>query len=203
MVYHLIIHLISPGQLILLITKLLLHNKQVIQLFGKKNLIYFYFLAVGNVPINEMTSMNMILLTSPSNSNEMSFEQRNSLLNESTDEVNLSSLSFLQTKQRRINHRRNKSEPVIIANLEELSSIKSLTKRATTILESSSTSTTSNESAISSNASYQNKRKFSTKNLSPSNNSKQIKNGSSSQTQDKSSSSSSTTKKKKPWYNVS
>ncbi len=145
----------------------------------------------------------MILLTSPSNSNKMSFEQTNSLLNESTDEVNLSSLSFLQTKQRRINHRRNKSEPVIIANLEELSSIKSLSKRATTILESSSTSTTSNESAISSNASYQNKRKFSTKNLSPSNNSKQIKNGSSSQTQEKSSSSSSTTKKKKPWYNVS
>jgi hypothetical protein len=202
MVYHQLIHLISQGQLILLITKLRIHNKQVSQFFGKKRDL-FLFLAVGNVPSNEMSSMNMILLTSPSNSNEMSFEQNNSLLNESTDEVNLSSLSFLQTKQRRINHRRNKSEPVIIANLEELPSIKSLSKRATTILESSSTSTTSNESAITTNASYQNKRKFSTKNLSPSINSKQTKNGSSSQTQDKSSSSSSTTKKKKPWYNVS
>ncbi|CAF0830486.1 unnamed protein product [Adineta steineri] len=151
--------------------------------------------AVGNVPSNEMSSMAMVLVTSPSYNDDISFEQNNSLLNESTDKVNLSSLSFLQTKQRQINHRRNKSEPVILGNLEELSS--SLIPNPTTslLLESSSTSTTSNESAMSNNTSFENKRKSSSKNLSPSTNIKQTTNGERP--------SSSTTKKKKPWYNVS
>ncbi len=124
--------------------------------------------------------------------NEMSSDKIDSVLNESTDKVNLSSLSFLQTKQRRINHRRNKSEPVIRPNLEELSTINSNPRTTIAILESSSTSTTSNESAISSNASQDNKRKSSKiKNISPLTNLKEIT--------EKSSSS----KKKKPWYNVS
>jgi hypothetical protein len=122
----------------------------------------------------------------------MSSDKIDSVLNESTDKVNLSSLSFLQTKQRRINHRRNKSEPVIRPNLEELSTINSNPRTTIAILESSSTSTTSNESAISSNASQDNKRKSSKiKNISPLTNLKEIT--------EKSSSS----KKKKPWYNVS
>ncbi|UJR38576.1 hypothetical protein I4U23_031242 [Adineta vaga] len=89
---------------------------------------------VGNVPNNEISSMTMLMISSPSYNDNLSSEQRTSLLNESSDEVNLSSLLYLQSKQRQINHRRNKSEPVIIGNLDELS-----TK---TILESSSTSTT-------------------------------------------------------------
>jgi hypothetical protein len=113
-------------------------------------------------------------------------EQNKSLLNESTDKVNLSSLSFIQTKQRRINHRRNKSEPVITASLQDLS----LISTRKTILESSSTSTTSNESAISTNASFQNKRKYS-------------KNSPSIIVKQSQQKSSSTTKKKKSWYNVS
>ena len=139
---------------------------------------------VGSVPSNEGCSITMLMITSPS------FNDENpNLLNESTDKVNLSSLSFLQTKQRRIDHRRNKSEPVINANLEDLNSH----------LESSSTSTTSNESAMSSNHSFENKRKSSVKSNSPSISSKQTINANSSQNSDKSSS----TKKKKPWYNVS
>jgi len=138
--------------------------------------------------------MRMDLLRPSFYTNEMSSDKIDSVLNESTDKVNLSSLSFLQTKQRRINHRRNKSEPVIRPNLEELSTINSNSNPRTTIaiLESSSTSTTSNESAISSNASQDNKRKSSKiKNISPLTNLKEIT--------EKSSSS----KKKKPWYNVS
>ncbi|UJR38575.1 hypothetical protein I4U23_031241 [Adineta vaga] len=150
---------------------------------------------VGNVPNNEISSMTMLMISSPSYNDNLSSEQRTSLLNESSDEVNLSSLLYLQSKQRQINHRRNKSEPVIIGNLDKLS-----TK---TILESSSTSTTSNESALSGNASSGKKRKSSTKKTSPNiNNNKQEL--LTSQLQDRLSSSSSTTtttKKKKPWYN--
>jgi hypothetical protein len=136
--------------------------------------------------------MRMDLLRPSFYTNEMSSDKIDSVLNESTDKVNLSSLSFLQTKQRRINHRRNKSEPVIRPNLEELSTINSNPRTTIAILESSSTSTTSNESAISSNASQDNKRKSSKiKNISPLTNLKEIT--------EKSSSS----KKKKPWYNVS
>ncbi len=140
---------------------------------------------VGSVPSNEESCITMLMVTSPSFNDEHFCEQNPNLLNESTDKVNLSSLSFLQTKQRRIDHRRNKSEPVINATIEDLNSH----------LESSSTSTTSNESAMSSNYSFENKRKSSTKSTSPSMYSKQTINGNS----DKSSS----TKKKKPWYNVS
>ncbi len=147
---------------------------------------------MGSIPNGESSNMTMDISTSSYSNDEMSCEQTNNLLNESTDKVNLSSLSFLQTKQRRIDHRRNKSEPVIRASLEDLPS---LNVNPIAILESSSTSTTSNESAISSNASFDNKRKSSKiKNISPSTILKQ--------TQDKSSSSSST-KKKKSWYNVS
>jgi len=124
------------------------------------------------------------MLTSPLSNDEN--------LNELPDKVNLSSLSFLQTKQRRIDHRRNKSEPVINANLESLN-------RNSIQLESSSTSTTSNESALSSNQSFEKKTKSSTKSNSPSISSKQNLNGNSNQNSDKSSS----TKKKKAWYNVS
>ncbi len=108
-------------------------------------------------------------------------------LNESTDEVNLSSLSYLESKQRRIDHRRNKSEPVILANLEDLNSTK-------LILESSSTSTTSNESAISHKSSLNKKKSSKIKTNSPLINLKQIEHKSSI---------SSSTKKKKSWYNVS
>lgn len=60
------------------------------------------------------------------------------------NEINVNCLSYLQTKQRRIDHRRNKSEPLIRANSDEHDENNSLTN-----LQSSSTSTTSNESAIS------------------------------------------------------
>ncbi|CAM4825655.1 unnamed protein product [Rotaria magnacalcarata] len=157
-------------------------------------------IAIGNLPNNESSDIKMFMVTSPSQSDDISFEEKNLLLNELTDNVNLSSLSFLQTKQRKIDHRRNKSEPVINTNLEDLSSINSSYTRPS-ILESSSTSTTSNESAISSNASFEKKRKSSKKTLSPSRNlKKNMENNNSPQIQDKSSS---TTKKKKPWYNVS
>jgi hypothetical protein len=126
----------------------------------------------------------MVVVTSPSFNSDLSSEQ-----NDSIDDINPSSLSFLQTKQRRIDHRRNKSEPVIIATLEDLP----------TTLESSSTSTTSNESAMSSNHSFDHKIKSSTKTHSSSIHSKHTIILTSSQISDKSSS----TKKKKPWYNVS
>ncbi|CAM4875112.1 unnamed protein product [Rotaria socialis] len=137
-------------------------------------------IAIGNLPNNESSDIKMFMVTSPSQSDDISFEEKNLLLNELTDNVNLSSLSFLQTKQ------------------QDLSSINSSYTRPS-ILESSSTSTTSNESAISSNASFEKKRKSSKKSLSPSQNlKKNMENNNSPQIQDKSSS---TTKKKKPWYN--
>ncbi|CAF3616853.1 unnamed protein product [Rotaria sp. Silwood1] len=154
---------------------------------------------VLSLPNNESSNVKMFVISSPSNSDDISFEENKSIINESTDKVNISSLSYLKTKQRKIDHRRNKSEPVINANLEDLSSINSYPR--TTILESSSTSTTSNESAMSNNGSFEKKRKSSKKQSSPSINTNKINenNNISSQTQDKSSSSS-TTKKKKPWY---
>ncbi|CAF0935310.1 unnamed protein product [Rotaria sordida] len=157
---------------------------------------------IVNLPNNESSNIKMFVVSSPSHSDDISFEENKSILNESTDKVNLSSLSYLQTKHRKIDHRRNKSEPVINANLVDLSSINSYPR--TTILESSSTSTTSNESAITNNSSYEKKRKSSKKVNSPSiNMKKRNENNISSPTQEKSSSSSSATKKKKPWYNVS
>jgi hypothetical protein len=140
----------------------------------------------------------MVLVTSPSSNEDSLSEQTNSLLNESTDKVNLSSLSFLQTKQRRIDHRRNKSEPFRSLNVEDICS--------TRVLDSSSASTTSNESPLSNNASIETKQKCSIKvnsnNISPTTNGKQTLNNSS-QIADRLSSVSSSTKKKKSWYNVS
>ncbi|CAF4706239.1 unnamed protein product, partial [Rotaria magnacalcarata] len=48
----------------------------------------------------------MVVVTSPSFNSDLSLEQ-----NDSINQLNPSSSSFLQTKQRRIDHRRNKSEP--------------------------------------------------------------------------------------------
>ncbi|CAF4104790.1 unnamed protein product [Rotaria sp. Silwood2] len=156
---------------------------------------------VMSLPNNESSNIKMFVISSPSNSDDISFEENKSILNELTDNVNLSSLSYLKTKQRKIDHRRNKSEPVINSNLEDISSINSY--KRTTILESSSTSTTSNESAISNNEYFEKKKKSSKKsNLSSTNSNKINENNTSSQIQDKFSSSS-TTKKKKPWYFVS
>ncbi|CAF4606001.1 unnamed protein product, partial [Rotaria sp. Silwood2] len=153
---------------------------------------------VMSLPNNESSNIKMFVISSPSNSDDISFEENKSILNELTDNVNLSSLSYLKTKQRKIDHRRNKSEPVINSNLEDISSINSY--KRTTILESSSTSTTSNESAISNNEYFEKKKKSSKKsNLSSTNSNKINENNTSSQIQDKFSSSS-TTKKKKPWY---
>ena len=111
---------------------------------------------------------------------ESSQEQKN---NKSDDEMNVNCLSYIQTKQRRIDHRRNKSEPLIRSNLDEDEQDENL---SLINLQSSSTSTTSNESALS-HSSSQNQTNSSIK--SPSNQLKQK--------------SSSTTKKKKSWLSVS
>ncbi|CAF4709657.1 unnamed protein product [Rotaria sp. Silwood1] len=124
-----------------------------------------------------------VVVTSPSFHSDLSLEQ-----NDSIDPLNSSSLSFLQTKQRRIDHRRNKSEPFKSASTEDIPS--------TTVLELSSTS---NESPLSNNTNNQTRRKLLTNDSSNNISSlKTIK----SITQEKSSSSSSTPRKKKPWYNV-
>jgi hypothetical protein len=128
-------------------------------------------------PNDDSYNTTMVVVTSPSFNSDLSSEQ-----NDSIDDINPSSLSFLHTKQRRIDHRRNKSEPVTSANLEDAPS--------TPILELSLNSTTSNDSPLSNNTSNESKRKSSA-------NAKQI-------TQEKSSPSTTTaTRKKKPWYNVS
>ncbi|CAF1579096.1 unnamed protein product [Adineta ricciae] len=153
---------------------------------------------VGNVPSGEMSSMSISIDSCSSPIDDLSLEQKSYLLRESADQVNLSSLTYLQTKQRQINHRRNKSEPVILGNLTELSSLTSYPNTSTkAMLESSSTSTTSNESALSANASFEKKKKSSNKKTSPIlTDNKQILN-------QERPSTSSITKKKKPWYNVS
>ena len=65
---------------------------------------------------------------------------------ESTDEFNRFSLNYFDKKQRKIDHRRNKSEPLIISN-------PNLT------FESSSTSTTNNDSNCQLNSSIRKKKK--------------------------------------------
>ena len=145
------------------------------------------YLLVGSVPNNENLRNTMDIFSCSFDNDEILNEQNNELI----DKVNLSSLSYIQTKQRRIDHRRNKSEPLIRGNIQD--NISSINSNRLTLLESSSTSTNSNESSISFNNSFENKTKYSkTKNFSPTTNIKQI--------QDKPSS---TNKKKKPWYNVS
>ncbi len=139
-------------------------------------------------PNTECSNPTMVVVTSPSFNSDLSSEQ-----NDSIDQLNPSSLSFLQTKHRRIHHRRNKSEPVKSLSTEDLSS--------TTLLDLSLPVTTNNESPLTNNATNQTRKRSSTKlnsnNISPSIISKQI-------VQEKSSSSSTaTTRKKKPWYNVS
>lgn len=142
-----------------------------------------------------------------SNNDDLSFEQLNSLLNESKDSFNLTSLSFLETKQRKLDHRRNKSEPVILINLKDDSSINLYTKK--NLCESSTTSNTSNESSMNVNLSFDNKTNtVNNPNSSATNLKKIIENKISYeiQQQKSSSSSSSTTstrKKKKLWYYVS
>ncbi|CAF1348170.1 unnamed protein product [Adineta ricciae] len=150
---------------------------------------------VGNVPSGEMSSMSISIDSCSSPTDDLSLEQKSHLLRESADQVNLSSLKYLQTKQRQINHRRNKSEPVILGNLAELSSLTSYPNTSTkAMLESSSTSTTSNESALSANASFEKKKKSSNKKTSPIlTDNKQILN-------QERPSTSSITKKKKPCF---
>ncbi|CAF2680951.1 unnamed protein product [Rotaria sp. Silwood2] len=138
------------------------------------------------LPNSESSNTTKVLITSPSFNSELSLEQ-----NDSIDQLNSSSISLLRTKNRRIDHRRNKSEPFKSASTDDIPS--------TTILELSSTSTTSNESPLSNNAKNQTRRKLLTKDNS--NNISSLKNEKSI-TQEKSSSST-TSRKKKPWYNVS
>lgn len=87
-----------------------------------------------------------VLVTSPSNNSDISLEQNDSIGQSNSS----SSSSFLQTKQCRIDHRRNKSEPFRSASTEDLSSLKTL--------ELSSTSTTSNDSPLSNDKIYHVKR---------------------------------------------
>ncbi|CAF2070555.1 unnamed protein product [Rotaria magnacalcarata] len=133
----------------------------------------------------EIGNAKMVVVTSPSFNSDLSLEQ-----NDSINQLNPSSSSFLQTKQRRIDHRRNKSEPFKCTSTEDISSAIEL--------ELSSTSTTSNESQISNNSLNQIRRKSSTKadsnNISSLKTVKQI-------TQEKSSPSTVTSRKKKLWYN--
>lgn len=68
---------------------------------------------------SEPFNSTMVVVTSPSFNSDLSSEQ-----NDSIDQLNSSSSSssFLQTQQRRINHRRNKSEPFKSISNEDLSS---------------------------------------------------------------------------------
>ncbi|CAF1320501.1 unnamed protein product [Adineta steineri] len=132
--------------------------------------------SVGYLPNTDSSNSTMVIVTSPSFTSDLLSEQ-----NDSIDQLNSSSLSFLQTKQRRIDHRRNKSEPIKSASTEDLAS--------STILDLSS----NNESSIGKKSSV----KLTPNNSSPLATSKQL-------TLEKVSSQSSTTsRKKKPWYNVS
>ena len=129
--------------------------------------------------------------SSTSNLIEKDEKKVSSSSNSSMDSMNINSLSYIQTKQRRIDHRRNKSEPLIRSNLDDEQENLS-TRNCQTILESSSTSTTSNDSSLSHSSTHYHKKSSNDQIHSPSNHFK-----------DKSSNSSSATKKKKSWYNVS
>ncbi|CAM4955135.1 unnamed protein product [Rotaria socialis] len=133
----------------------------------------------------EIANAKMVVVTSPSFNSDLSLEQ-----NDSINQLNPSSSSFLETKQRRIDHRRNKSEPFKCTSTEDIPSAIEL--------ELSSASTTSNESQISNNSLNQIRRKSSTKtdsnNIPSLKTVKQI-------AQEKSSPSAITSRKKKPWYN--
>jgi hypothetical protein len=96
--------------------------------------------AVESLSNSEPSNPTMVVITSPSFNSDLSSEQ-----NDSIDSLNPSSTSFLQTKQRRITHRRNKSEPFKSASAEDLSS------------------TTNNDSPLSNNAKDEIRRKSSTK----------------------------------------
>ncbi|CAF4262233.1 unnamed protein product [Rotaria socialis] len=134
----------------------------------------------------EIANAKMVVVTSPSFNSDLSLEQ-----NDSINQLNPSSSSFLETKQRRIDHRRNKSEPFKCTSTEDIPSAIEL--------ELSSASTTSNESQISNNSLNQIRRKSSTKtdsnNIPSLKTVKQI-------AQEKSSPSAITSRKKKPWYNL-
>ncbi|UJR07616.1 hypothetical protein I4U23_011905 [Adineta vaga] len=69
------------------------------------------------LPCSESVSQTLVVVTSPSFNSDLASEQ-----NDSIDQLYSSSLSYLQTKQRRIDHRRNKSEPVKSPSTEDLSS---------------------------------------------------------------------------------
>jgi hypothetical protein len=86
---------------------------------------------------SEPSKSTMVVVTSPSFNSDLSSEQN--------DSIDPSSLSFLQTNQRRIDHRRNKSEPFKSASTEDLPSI------------------TNNDSLLSNNARDDIRRKSSTK----------------------------------------
>ena len=131
---------------------------------------------------NTETSNNIQCLSN--NKSSVILSNLSSEPNDSIDQFN-SSL-FLQKKQHRIDHRRNKSEPFKSASIDNIPSEQ--------IFDLSSTK---NTIPISNHATDQIKRKSSTKlNISPLKNVK-------SQTNDKPSSLSTTSRKKKPWYNVS
>lgn len=72
---------------------------------------------VENVSDSETWNPTTVLVTSPSYTSHLHSEQ-----NDSIDSLNSSSTSFLQTSQRRIDHRRNRSEPVKSLSTEDLHS---------------------------------------------------------------------------------
>ena len=68
--------------------------------------------------VNENENATTVIVTSPSINSNLGSEQ-----NDSLETLDSSSLSYLQTKQRRIDHRRNKSEPFKSLSTEDLPSL--------------------------------------------------------------------------------
>jgi hypothetical protein len=94
-------------------------EKELLRLSNDSN-VYLNVEAVGSFPCATDSSVRMVMITSPSNDELLLNDDYPSLIsNESIDQIHLHSLSYLQSKQRRIDHRRNKSEPLNSANLSE------------------------------------------------------------------------------------
>ena len=110
------------------------------------------------------------MLTGSSNGDEIASEGNSGHWTESRDTVNLSSLGSLQNKHRRINHRRNKSEPFAAMSGADSSASSYLPSQ----VQSASTSST-NESCLSSRNAFDDQQdksaiKATSMSLSPSTN---------------------------------
>ncbi|CAF1637880.1 unnamed protein product [Adineta ricciae] len=68
-------------------------------------------------PSSDSANSTLFVVTSPSFNSDLSSEQ-----NDDVNQLDSSSVSYLQSKQRRIDHRRNRSEPVKSQSTEDLSS---------------------------------------------------------------------------------